>query len=129
MLIALENCFSSLVGMLLGPRALPRLSVLIKYIFNFFGRYRCQNESSRMEIVCTFCIQKLYKMYTTDVYKIYTRYVQNTSQILTNFCIHFVHKIKRTMAVKISMPNVYKRLSKCGIHFVYTLYTFCIHEF
>ena len=29
MLIALENCFTSLVGMLLGPRALPRLSVLI----------------------------------------------------------------------------------------------------
>ena len=29
MLIALENCFFSLVGMLLGPRALPRLSVLI----------------------------------------------------------------------------------------------------
>ena len=31
MLIALENCFSSLVGMLLGPRALPRLSVLITF--------------------------------------------------------------------------------------------------
>ena len=28
MLIALENCFSSLVGMLLGPRALLRLSIL-----------------------------------------------------------------------------------------------------
>ena len=29
MLIALENCFSSLVGTLLGPRALPKLHVLI----------------------------------------------------------------------------------------------------
>ena len=28
-LIGLENCFSSLVGMLQGPRVLPRLSVLI----------------------------------------------------------------------------------------------------
>ena len=29
MLIALENCFSSLVGMLMDPRAMPKLSVLI----------------------------------------------------------------------------------------------------
>ena len=29
MLIAFENCFSDLVGMLLGPRVLPRLIVLI----------------------------------------------------------------------------------------------------
>ena len=44
--------------------------------------------------------------------------IQNVSQILTNFCIHFVYKIKRTMKVKLCIS-----LSKCRIHFVYVLYT------
>ena len=59
----------------------------------------------------------------------YTRCIQNVSHISTNFCIHFVYKIKRNMAAKLYIQNVYKRLSKCGIHFVCILYTFCIHQF
>ena len=77
------------------------------------------DDDSHTEIVYKFCIQKLCKMYTTDVCKMYTRCIQNVSHISTNFSIHFVYKIKRTMAVKIRIQNVYKSLSKCGIHFVY----------
>ena len=44
MLIVLENCFSSLVGMLLGLRALPRLDNLITSSI-FIGRCRCHSES------------------------------------------------------------------------------------
>ena len=43
-------------------------------------------------------------------------------------------QIKRTTAAKFCIQNVYKSLSKCGIHLkcgthVCILYTFCIHEF
>ena len=44
------------------------------------------------EIMYTFCIQKLYKMYATDAYKVYTKYIQNVLHILTNVCINFVYK-------------------------------------
>ena len=60
-------------------------------------------------------------MYTTDVYKMYTKCVQNVNHISTNFCIHFVNKIKRTMAAKFCIQNVYKSLSKCEIYFAYVL--------
>ena len=85
------------------------------------------------ETVYIFCIQKLYKIYTTDVHKI----IQN------------VYKIKKPTPPKFCIQNVYKSLSKCGIHFVYKhfvqilytkvcrnmeyilytniLYIFCIH--
>ena len=39
-------------------------------------------------------------MYTTDVY-MYAKCIQNVSHILTNFCVHFIQKIKRTTAAKI----------------------------
>ena len=52
----------------------------------------------------------------------YTRCIQNVSHILTNFCIHFVYKIKRIMAAKFCKQIVYKGLLKCGIHFVYIVY-------
>ena len=54
--------------------------------------------------------------------------------ISTSFCIQFVDKIKRIMPAKFCIQNVYKSLSKCGIHFVYKdflyniLYTFCIQN-
>ena len=86
-----------------------------------------QNLPQKIYIMWKFCIQKLYKMYTTDVHKMYTRHIQNVSHILTNFCINFVYKIKRTMAAKIFIKNLYKSLSKCEIRFVHILYTFCIH--
>ena len=40
-------------------------------------------------------------------------------RISTNFCIHFIYKIKRTMPAKFCLQNVYKRFSKYGVHFVY----------
>ena len=49
---------------------------------------------------CTRCIQHY-------VYKIYTRCIQNAFHISTNFGIHFVYKIKRTMIAKLCIQNVY----------------------
>ena len=87
----------------------------------------CKSRGSHMETVYTFCIQKLYKMYTTDVYKMYIYHIS------TSFRIHFVYKIKRTISAKFFKQNVYKSLSKCEMHFVYKhfvfiLYTFCIEN-
>ena len=80
-----------------------------------------------MKTVYTFCMQKLYKMYTKCIQNVC---MQNAYHILTNFCIHFVYKIKRTMPAKFFIQNVYKSLLKCGIYFhTYILYTFCIHQF
>ena len=58
----------------------------------------------------------------------YTKCIQNVYHISTSFCTQFVNKIKRTMPAKFCIQNVYKTLSKCGIHFVdkhflYILYT------
>ena len=53
----------------------------------------------------------------------YTKCIQNITHILTNFCMHFVYKTKRTMAAKFCIQNVYKSLSKCGMHFIYILCT------
>ena len=64
-------------------------------------------------------------MYATDTYKICTKCIQNISRILTNFCLHFVYKIKRTMAAKSCMQKACKSLSKCG----YILHILCIHQF
>ena len=57
-------------------------------------------------------------MYTTDVYKIYTKYIQNVYHISINFGIHFVYKIKSTMSAKVCIQNLYKCLLKFGIYFV-----------
>ena len=81
------------------------------------------------EIMYVFGIQKLCKMYTINLYKMYAIYIQNNvSHISTNFFIHYVYNTKRTMIAKFFIQNVCKSLSKCGIHFVYILYTFFIHK-
>ena len=66
----------------------------------------------------TFLIPKTFTFHTEIMYHFVYKCIQNLSQILTNFCIHFVYKIKRTMKVKLCIS-----LSKCRIHFVYVLYT------
>ena len=88
-------------------------------------------QKSHTEKLCiyTFCIEKLYKIYTTGVCKMDRNCLQNIFHIWANFYIHFVHKIKRAMAAKFYKQNVYKHLLRCGIHFVYILHTFCIHQF
>ena len=61
---------------------------------------------------------------------------------MTNFYIHFIYEIKRTMLAKFCIQNVYKKLSKCSKHFVYINFayiwkqmflelqdTFCIQTF
>ena len=61
---------------------------------------------------------------------------------MTNFYIHFIYEIKRTMLAKFCIQNVYKKLSKCSKHFVYIHFayiwkqmflelqdTFCIQTF
>ena len=61
---------------------------------------------------------------------------------MTNFYIHFIYEIKRTMLAKLCIQNVYKKLSKCSKHFVYIHFayiwkqmflelqdTFCIQTF
>ena len=62
------------------------------------------------ETVYTFCIQKLGTrcIATTDVYQIFTKYIY-IYNILANFCfvaIHFVYKIKGTMAAKLCYTKV-----------------------
>ena len=46
---------------------------------------------SYTEIMYTFCIQKLYKIYTTDVYKMYAKFIQNViprfDKLFDTFCI------------------------------------------
>ena len=72
----------------------------------------------------------------------YTKCMQDVYHILTNFCIHFVYKIKRTMLAKFCIQSVYKKLSKCSKHFVHIHFayiwkqmfveiqdTFCIQTF
>ena len=51
-------------------------------------------------------------MYTIGVYKMYATFRQTLVHILYT-------KIKRTIPAKFCIQNVYKSLSKCGIHFVY----------
>ena len=48
----------------------------------------------------------VYILYTKIVQDVYNRCIQNVSNISTNFCIHFVYKIERTMAFKICIQNV-----------------------
>ena len=79
------------------------------------------------ETVYTFCIQKFYKMYTTDVYKMYAKFKQNVYHISRKFCIHFVFKIKRTMPAKFYIQNVYKNWLKFGIHFVYPHFVYILY--
>ena len=57
----------------------------------------------------------------------YTNCMQNVYHLSTNFCVHFVYKIKRAIPAKFYIQNVYKSLWKCGIdvlckHFVYIWY-------
>ena len=61
-----------------------------------------------MEAVYTFCLQKLDKMYITDVYKRYTKCMHKFVEMWDIFCIQ-----------TFNIHFVYKSLLKCGIHFVY----------
>ena len=73
---------------------------------------------SRLSIPHRHCV---YKKIVQDLYnwlyKMYTTFQK------TFVYIHFVYKIKRTILTKFCTQNVYKSLLKCGIHFVYILYT------
>ena len=40
-----------------------------------------------METVFTFCIQKMYKMYATNVYKMYTKCTPHFDKLLYTFCL------------------------------------------
>ena len=68
-----------------------------------------------------------YKSCTRCIQLMYTKCIQNVSHILTNFCIHFEYKTKISLAANFFIQNVYKRLLKCGIHFVCILYTLCVY--
>ena len=57
----------------------------------------------------------------------YTKCIQNVDHISTNFCIHFVFKIKRATAARLFTQNVYKNLSICGIHFVYEHFVYILY--
>ena len=73
--------------------------------------------------VHTFCILKLYKMYTTDVYKMYARFQQTFADLLytksKELCqLNFVY----TMWTKVCRNVGY-------ILYTNILYTICIHQF
>ena len=65
----------------------------------------------------TFCIQKLYKMYTTDVYKMYKKCIPHFDKHLYTFCI--LYKIKKTMAPKFCIQKFVEMWDTFCIHFVY----------
>ena len=79
-----------------------------------------------METVYTFCIQKLCKMYTTDLYKM------DIYKMYTTFQQTFVYILFTKLKELWQLIFYIKRLQKfleIGIYFVYSLYTFCIHQF
>ena len=93
--------------------------------------------SNQEEPTRKLCIHFVYKNCTRSIQLMYIKCIQN------------VYKIKKTTPPKFCIQNVYKSLSKCGIHFVYKhfvqilytkvcrnmeyilytniLYIFCIH--
>ena len=44
-------------------------------------------DTPHTETVYTFCIQKLYNMYATDVYKAYTKCIPHFDKLLYTFCV------------------------------------------
>ena len=72
------------------------------------------------------CIHFVF-LYTKIVQDICNWCMQNVYLILTNFCMHFVYKNKRTMPAKFYIQNVYKSLLKCGIHFVYKHFVYILY--
>ena len=86
--------------------------------------------SNQEEPTRKLCLYFVYKNCTRSIQLMYIKCIQN------------VYKIKKTTPPKFCIQNVYKSLSKCGIHFVYKhfvqiLYTkvcrnmniFCIQTF
>ena len=86
-------------------------SVCIQNVSHISTNFCIQNVS---HISINFCIQNVYKMYPTFqqtfVYILLTKFSNHSS-------LDFVYKM-----------YIERSLSKCVIHFVYILYTFCIHE-
>ena len=78
---------------------------------------------SHMETVYTFCKQKLYKMYTSDVYKIHTTFWQRFVYILYT-------KLKELFQLNFVYKMVTKVCQNVG-YILYTdvLYTLCIQKF
>ena len=93
------------------------------------------NEKSHTETVYTFCIQNC----TRCIQLMYTKCIQNVYKMYTTFRQTFVYILYRKSKELCQLNFVYKmyrykRLSKCGIHFVckycvYILYTKCIQKF
>ena len=63
--------------------------------------------SNQEEPTRKLCIHFVYKNCTRSIQLMYIKCIQN------------VYKIKKTTPPKFCIQNVYKSLSKCGIHFVY----------
>ena len=75
---------------------------------------------THMETVYTFCIQKLHKRYTTDVYNMYTKCIQNVYCIFINFCAAtFCIQNKKNCQLNF----VHKMYAKVCWNVVYILYT------
>ena len=68
-------------------------------------------------------MQKLYKIQTTDVYKVYKRCTKNVSYILTNVCIRFVKELSLLKFVHKLYTKVCRNVGTFCIHLVYILYT------
>ena len=104
----------------------PTSTVLIKLFFKFINK--CQTEILRC-LTRKLCTHFMYKNYTRCMQLIYTKCIQNV-YISTNFCIHFVNKIKRTMAANFLYKMSTKVSQNVG-YILYTniMYTFCIHQF
>ena len=64
-------------------------------------------------------------MYTTNVYKMYTKCIPHFDKLLYTFCI--ATQLKELWQLFL-YTNVYKSLLKCEIHFVYKhFHLFAVH--
>ena len=65
------------------------------------------------------CKHFVYKNCSRCIQLMYMKCIQNVPHISANFCIHFVHKIKRTMAAKFCIQQKFVEIwDTFWIHFV-----------
>ena len=97
-------------------------------MFKWVSHFACSN-------LYIFCMNFVHKLYTWFLWctlfayhnwRIFIKCIQNISLISTNFCKHLFATFGCQFFNFVYIQNVYKSLSKCGIHYV--CYIFCIHR-
>ena len=106
------------------------LGMTLQQVIPFYHSILRHSDSWSLNIIMTTVMNSVnfdnphrncvYILYTKVVRDVYNWCIQNVYKMYTTFrqTTHFVYKIERTMAAKFCMQNVYKSLLKCGIRFV-----------